>query len=181
MHPRHFNPRSPHGERPNSNSRHPNGRHFNPRSPHGERHYLNSLIVGSNAISIHAPRTGSDSTWGRGPSDSTSFQSTLPARGATQSALFSRRILSNFNPRSPHGERPFSTKYERPNNDFNPRSPHGERPLSDSSWACAGDFNPRSPHGERPDWKKLCAKEAVFQSTLPARGATANSTQQHHM
>ena len=34
------------------------------------------------------------------------FQSTLPARGATQSASASSPSLRDFNPRSPHGERP---------------------------------------------------------------------------
>ena len=33
------------------------------------------------------------------------FQSTLPARGATLSALMFARNARHFNPRSPHGER----------------------------------------------------------------------------
>ena len=35
--------------------------YFNPRSPHGERHYIESLVWVGDTISIHAPRTGSDS------------------------------------------------------------------------------------------------------------------------
>ena len=35
-------------------------RHFNPRSPHGERHSRASRARQQPAISIHAPRTGSD-------------------------------------------------------------------------------------------------------------------------
>ena len=78
-------------------------------------------------ISIHAPRTGSDST--------------ICAR---------RRARKNFNPRSPHGERPAHTTSISGLNDFNPRSPHGERHVS---------LQPSgNPH--------------LFQSTLPARGAT---------
>ena len=79
----------------------------------------------------------------------------------------------NFNPRSPHGERPCvgsPGRIER--TDFNPRSPHGERrqptrtatsgrPISthaprtgsDQCWTRTAswmrNFNPRSPHGER--------------------------------
>ena len=34
----------------------------------------------------------------------------------------------NFNPRSPHGERPPPALWQQPLQDFNPRSPHGERP-----------------------------------------------------
>ena len=123
---------------------------FNPRSPHGERRRWCAAAARRTSISIHAPRTGSDAAAQPASPMFCSFQSTLPARGATQSALFSRRILSNFNPRSPHGERPrkfagvqFQTA------DFNPRSPHGER-LSFCDFSPAqAHFNPRSPHGER--------------------------------
>ena len=101
---RHFNPRSPHGERPHTarfsqasyhfNPRSPHGErrvfepdgvtvyNFNPRSPHGERHVGTDSPSESNCISIHAPRTGSD-----------------PPKP--------RRCVrtDDFNPRSPHGER----------------------------------------------------------------------------
>ena len=56
-------------------------------------------------ISIHAPRTGSDD-----PVD----------------ALFPDEY-SDFNPRSPHGERPKHMAHRRKFPYFNPRSPHGER------------------------------------------------------
>ena len=36
------------------------------------------------------------------------------------------------------------------------------------------DFNPRSPHGERPDPPTIGRIAPEFQSTLPARGATAD-------
>ena len=101
-------------------------------------------------ISTHAPRTGSDRIF-----------------GATFGAI------NNFNPRSPHGERPIrqqrTSRTEtfqptlpargatglllrllqfRPN--FNPRSPHGERLYTFMRCPCyLLDFNPRSPHGER--------------------------------
>ena len=100
-------------------------------------------------ISTHAPRTGSDRIF-----------------GATFGAI------NNFNPRSPHGERPIrqqrTSRTEtfqptlpargatglllrllqfRPN--FNPRSPHGERHSLYGMTATDPDFNPRSPHGER--------------------------------
>ena len=35
----------------------------------------------------------------------TKFQSTLPAWGATSQTARVERLLQNFNPRSPHGER----------------------------------------------------------------------------
>ena len=56
----HFNPRSPHGERHRQHHKTFLSGDFNPRSPHGERR---TAIIWENiafAISIHAPRTGSD-------------------------------------------------------------------------------------------------------------------------
>ena len=103
-----------------------------------------------NSISIHAPRTGSDF---------------FPPGVA--------RLDLDFNPRSPHGERPGrlvsrvrwdafqstlpargATRLSRASLfffvDFNPRSPHGERrtPCT-TTFSPRADFNPRSPHGER--------------------------------
>ena len=124
-------------------------------------------------ISTHAPRTGSDAVNFDGSMGITPFQPTLPARGATRADFFQCRRSSNFNPRSPHGERPSpSAELESGCTHFNPRSPHGERQNDDflcppseliSTHAprtgsdrfhggqdCAEcHFNPRSPHGER--------------------------------
>ena len=77
-----FNPRSPHGERRVLFCVFLTGRYFNPRSPHGERQATATLTGGN---------------W--------SFQSTLPARGATNSFCSAQIISDYFNPRSPHGER----------------------------------------------------------------------------
>ena len=126
----HFNPRSPHGERRCPESAVTSARnHFNPRSPHGERRadWMASNST-TRAISIHAPRTGSDEESHvqhhrlrehfnpRSPHGerlasafvahtTVTFQSTLPARGATTSPGSSPMTFINFNPRSPHGER----------------------------------------------------------------------------
>ena len=59
------------------------GGYFNPRSPHGERPAF--------LLMLHAHIT---------------FQSTLPARGATKSHKEYYISPHDFNPRSPHGERP---------------------------------------------------------------------------
>ena len=124
--------------------------HFNPRSPHGERPGSASAWVQTAQISIHAPRTGSDYHARKAALLTYAFQSTLPARGATWYRDATRTDEGDFNPRSPHGERPNGLRARRAKLDFNPRSPHGER-------HCKA---PRlSPRG-------------TFQSTLPARGAT---------
>ena len=123
-------------------------------------------------ISIHAPRTGSDSDDEAANTKIVRFQSTLPARGATANTGAVADSVTNFNPRSPHGERlpNFSSIWStigisihapRTGSDrgsvcnyiicryFNPRSPHGERLHGAAQRLNAPYFNPRSPHGER--------------------------------
>ena len=67
---------------------------------------VSSTKIKIGAISIHAPREGSDSMGRWVCAQKCSFQSTLPARGATQFLFRPSRSVSNFNPRSPRGERP---------------------------------------------------------------------------
>ena len=60
-HRRHFNPRSPDGERlPVSRFAMPSPSNFNPRSPDGERRGRRAEALLVAEISIHAPRMGSD-------------------------------------------------------------------------------------------------------------------------
>ena len=104
------------------------------------------------------------------------FQSTLPARGATRGALTSRERVENFNPRSPRGER-HGIRYCSLCN--RPISIHAPREGSDAPRQTQGvpdmDFNPRSPRGERPPLLRHCISYSRFQSTLPARGATLSA------
>ena len=170
-----FNPRSPHGERRLYGSHARRLHHFNPRSPHGERHI--QMFIGfarqrfqstlpargatarlwvqlsARSISIHAPRTGSD-------------------RIRAGSMITS----TDFNPRSPHGERPgrfVAAIYEFVISIHAPRT--GSDPFSVPTCWNGTHFNPRSPHGERR-WKTNdCFAVGKFQSTLPARGATRSA------
>ena len=146
--------------------------HFNPRSPHGERRQGGGRQSQHHRISIHAPRTGSDGVTTTQQMLQSIFQSTLPARGATSVSAKRKKLSSDFNPRSPHGERRQAQFAGNLLPHFNPRSPHGERPWGKllSFYQC--DFNPRSPHGERRVAFTRQANESQFQSTLPARGAT---------
>ena len=102
-------------------------------------------------ISIHAPRTGSDRVYVHWKFFCKVFQSTLPARGATRQRV-------------------------RPA-ELHRISIHAPRTGSDASWPQSSPskryFNPRSPHGERPDGAAVLCALLSFQSTLPARGATA--------
>ena len=67
---------------------------------------IDCAFGGHNQISIHAPRTGSDRSGCWISRAKEPFQSTLPARGATRFIAEHPRAVHDFNPRSPHGERP---------------------------------------------------------------------------
>ena len=79
--------------------------HFNPRSPHGERLFpgygdggyklFQSTLSSRRATPTISPLS---TPW-------TKFQSTLSSRRATWSKYSCTFVMSNFNPRSPHGER----------------------------------------------------------------------------
>ena len=101
-------------------------------------------------ISIHAPREGSDLL-----------------------CISRHLVLSNFNPRSPRGERQLPCRMAQADRDFNPRSPRGERLCRYFCFRPNYYFNPRSPRGERPHTAIAIISAILFQSTLPARGATS--------
>ena len=191
----HFNPRSPHGER-QVGARSGNGiENFNPRSPHGERPPPSPPQTTMAGISIHAPRTGSDSLelvscqgvcisihaprtgsdpWSRRVSVTRSpFQSTLPARGATTSAAIAANCTRYFNPRSPHGERPSSAPSTAPESSI---SIHAPRTGSDEDKYVMQAMHYISIHAPRTGSDLYVgshsAAYSAFQSTLPARGAT---------
>ena len=171
--PLNFNPRSPHGERQNGCENHlRDTTNFNPRSPHGERRGCRRSALRNQSISIHAPRTGSDSITvtiaveihisihaprtgsdhgaGDGFGVCDGFQSTLPARGATiVNKIIGRGIR-----------------------DFNPRSPHGERRSEKISLTNISVFQSTLPARGATVLRNFCMSACPFQSTLPARGAT---------
>ena len=170
-----FNPRSPHGERLTPRTRPSRNAGFQSTLPargatkRGEgrrkackfqstppaRGATRRIMPGGGAIfiSIHAPRTGSDFSVLAGILVYLLFQSTLPARGATWPSDAPCQSPTHFNPRSPHGERLRRASALR-------RTPH---------------FNPRSPHGERLYALDSMSSNSIFQSTLPARGATCSA------
>ena len=101
-------------------------------------------------ISIHAPRTGSDIQ--PKPKIDGDFLISIhaPRTGSDNWSWNNRSAINDFNPRSPHGERHNVERKETSQTNFNPRSPHGERRLS----------------------RRMALFTVIFQSTLPARGAT---------
>ena len=148
---KHFNPRSPCGERRAAvRSRVPARQHFNPRSPCGER-----------------PRRE------RRAGEQSRFQSTLPLRGATRTASSMAVRTRDFNPRSPCGERPPPRPLRWASSDFNPRSPCGERRCPTRRSAASLRISIHAPlAGSDCCEFFLVLGSPGFQSTLPLRGAT---------
>ena len=102
-------------------------------------------------ISIHAPREGSDKASTIPKATTTSFLSTLPARGATIIGYQEFRVQDDFYPRSPRGERPAAPRHGWWGRSI---SIHAPREGSDYTLHPQNDrvlhFYPRSPRGERP-------------------------------
>ena len=166
---RNFNPRPHAGSDKLRDGTQTGGGLFQSTPPRGERQYptykfsvrtisIHAPRVGSDngrdinnkqiLISIHAPRVGSDQLNHRGePYRAISIHA--PRVGSDPCIPPQKQKGSDFNPRSPRGERPYY-KYDglRVDN-FNPLSRVG----SDSIRCCAvtlyRHFNPRSPRGER--------------------------------
>ena len=124
------------------------------------------------------------------------FQSTLPGWGATASRAIPSGMESDFNPRSPDGERrggiimadrPVEISIHAPR--MGSDMAQGARPETRESFqstlpgwgatsgvlvghATLRHFNPRSPDGERHGIARHRPRSPRFQSTLPGWGAT---------
>ena len=130
------------------------------------------------AISIHAPRAGSDHVPPTIFGAFREFQSTLPVRGATRGGQTGRPDAGNFNPRSPCGERHCPMQRQRPVLHFNPRSPCGERRCYHGFrgiWPY--NFNPRSPCGERPNPSLRYRTDLMISIHAPRAGSDSKLQQ----
>ena len=214
----HFNPRSPHGERRKVLANWDNDLIISIHAPRtGSDRNMAVRAYPEKIFQSTLPARGATRSATRS-SSSLTFQSTLPARGATGTnvQMQSVKAISIHAPCT-------GSDYVEPSGlavhtNFNPRSPHGERPAgSPPAMVSASYFNPRSPHGERhssapantsppgisihaprtgsdytallppsSQWISIHAPrtgsdvcdsvlnsvDSLFQSTLPARGAT---------
>ena len=96
-------------------------------APHAGSDARETSFLVSEVISIHAPHAGSDDSCLRAASNRLRFQSTLPMRGATKSH---RHVGAGgwISIHAPHaGSDPLLRRMARCPTDFNPRSPCGER------------------------------------------------------
>ena len=118
------------------------------------------VLLGAAAISIHAPRVGSDT-------------------------VVSPRLtpVSYFNPRSPCGERLGLAAGVAGEPDFNPRSPCGERLCLAGARRACDEISIHAPRvGSDGMQSRSTAARLKFQSTLPVWGATRRHRRhlQHH-
>ena len=147
---------------------------FNPRSPHGERPDGDAQAP-PRKISIHAPRTGSDQSR-QPPPEPPAISIPAPRTGSDPAASQPPARASNFNPRSPHGERRQPPARASSRQQFQSTLPaRGATSRTPGKVENGHNFNPRSPHGERHTAKEAVIDAIQFQSTLPARGATAEA------
>ncbi len=168
-----FNPRSPCGERPAILVKLQQEQDFNPRSPCGERQSAPSITAWTTLFQSTLP------VWGATASSGAVFQRSkisihAPRVGSDIWVLDKYAKVSDFNPRSPCGERREDGLYII---NVGTISIHAPRVGSDRSRRQTVDrlqyFNPRSPCGERPiDGNIPRLYPTAFQSTLPVWGAT---------
>ena len=104
-------------------------RHFNPRSPHGER--LEGVYDAKSAATFQStlPARGATPPLQQVLPVRFYFNPRSP-HGERRALRHLTSENSYFNPRSPHGERLGIFVPTYTDADFNPRSPHGERPNS---------------------------------------------------
>ena len=126
-------------------------------------------------ISIHAPRTGSDfnayETINRNR-----ISIHAPRTGSDLDTAFQSAEEFDFNPRSPHGERPIFGYYQRYLFQFQSTLPaRGATHRRDYHTGNAGKyFNPRSPHGERQ--KYVDEQDALLDISIHAPRTGSDSS-----
>ena len=109
-----------------------------------------TVCCANDVISIHAPRGGSDQIKPGRTFLWALFQSTLPVGGATLNITLVKRRHTNFNPRSPWGER--------------------QEPISGTARTL--EFQSTLPVGGATLEQLQQGLRVLFQSTLPVGGAT---------
>ena len=156
---------------------------------------MREWIEPPDVISIHAPRMGSDCPVDDADAIRQAFQSTLPGWGATARWPSNTPCVTNFNPRSPDGERLPRPKRCATSLAFQSTLPgwgatkaimagfaqglisiHAPRMGSDVALAHAPPVEVISIHAPRMGSDMFCnmpiSECASFQSTLPGWGAT---------
>ena len=135
-----------------------------------------AVMGGRTAISIHAPRTGSDPF--RNPRHFRLRISIHAPRTGSDAAFRAAAFAAivYFNPRSPHGERRISRVAGKGNFCI---SIHAPRTGSDADARLVvgfdGYFNPRSPHGERRGERAETQMDSAISIHAPRTGSDCSS------
>ena len=150
-----------------------NPKHFNPRSPCGERHRLSHINRLPIPISIHAPRAGSDFLVGyRLAGGVISIHAPRAGSDFLVGYRIAGGVISIHAPRAGSDWRPRPATPATPSN-FNPRSPCGERRPACPRPSGCGSISIHAPRaGSDRTYRSHLNKKRRFQSTLPVRGAT---------
>ncbi len=146
---------------------------FNPRSPYGERRWLDSLDGDEQAISIHAPHTGSDAEQEVTAAYANAISIHAPHTGSDLPLNVAVELYHAISIHAPHTGSDHSNKCRHKWSwNFNPRSPYGERRYEGVD-AGNKSISIHAPHtgSDRTRNKKISIL-VKFQSTLPIRGAT---------
>ena len=182
---RYFNPRAPRGARPRRYRVFDCDARFQSTCPARGTTPPKLGVIGSDAISIHVPREGHDSSLQSTDISRLPFQSTCPARGTTWVCIAA--AYQNFGFQSTCPAR--GTTPRRANAAKSvlisihvPREGHDG--IITGIRARITDFNPRAPRGARPGCFCYAVRCQTFQSTCPARGTTrrdftANTSSSH--
>ncbi len=130
-------------------------------------------------ISIHAPREGCDRAACQVVAVPVRISIHAPREGCDEITMDGDVPYTYFNPRTPRGVRLEAVIKDRPHH---PISIHAPREGCDGRFRTGAlfprYFNPRTPRGVRlDDFARACVL-MEFQSTHPARGATANFTKE---
>ena len=172
---------------------------FNPRTPCGVRPTLSSTSTNPVQFQSTHPVRGATHAPRRARPQQRNFNPRTPCGVRPRLGRSRSTASTNFNPRTPCGVRPFPL-VERPGrcSNFNPRTPCGVRlpapprlvferlliSIHAPRAGCDGrksgrhergaHFNPRTPCGVRLNSGSVSRNAALFQSTHPVRGATAD-------
>ncbi len=151
---------------------------FNPRTPHGVRPESSLIYWLVGAISIHAPLTGCDPPGWLRRSVGPSISIHAPLTGCDAQCHHLRSFCCYFNPRTPHGVRLQPAEELLRGSGF--QSTHPSRGATfnpPKNCFVDRDFNPRTPHGVRLVVMSKADIDKRFQSTHPSRGATRTNSQ----
>ena len=129
------------------------------------------------AISTHAPRTGSDERQPDCHAGCVRFQPTLPARGATRRCIPSASTRRRFQPTLPARGATRKTRYATYTPPISTHAPRtGSDQLYELGMLSPTQFQPTLPaRGATCPPCPIAVACGKFQPTLPARGATNSS------